>query len=202
MQLVGMLDSPYVRRVAVSLRLLELPFEHLPLSVFSTFEAFGRINPVVKAPTLVADDGTVLMDSGLILQWAATLSRHRLQPQGGPALLRDLRLTGLALAACEKAVQKVYEQNLRPAEKQHAPWIDRVSGQLLAACGQLEAELARAPLPAPDQGITDAGVTIAVVWDFLQSMVADTVLAADHPALAAHAEQAERLPAFLACPAR
>lgn len=36
----------------------------------------------------------------------------------------------------------------------------------------------------------------------MQSMVADTVLAADHPALAAYAEQAERLPAFLACPAR
>ncbi len=202
MQLVGMLDSPYVRRVAVSLRLLELPFEHLPLSVFSTFEAFGRINPVVKAPTLVADDGTVLMDSGLILQWAGTLSRHRLQPLGGPALLRDLRLTGLALAACEKAVQRVYEQNLRPADKQHAPWIDRVSGQLLAACGQLEAELAQAPLPVPEQAITDAGVTIAVAWDFMQSMVADTVLAADHPVLAAYAEQAERLPAFLACPAR
>ncbi|GKS94126.1 hypothetical protein AVAK2825_06345 [Acidovorax sp. SUPP2825] len=82
------------------------------------------------------------------------------------------------------------------------PWIDRVSGQLLAACGQLEAELAHAPLPAPEQAITDGGVTIAVAWDFMQSMVADTVLAADHPVLAAYAGQAERLPAFLACPAR
>ena len=53
MQLVGMLDSPYVRRVAISLRLLGLPFEHRSVSVFSTFEQFQAINPVVKAPTLV-----------------------------------------------------------------------------------------------------------------------------------------------------
>jgi glutathione S-transferase len=62
MQLVGMLDSPYVRRVAISLRLLGLPFAHRPVSVFSGFEAFRAINPVVKAPTLVCGDGTVLMD--------------------------------------------------------------------------------------------------------------------------------------------
>jgi len=59
MQLVGMLDSPYVRRTAISLRLLGVPFEHRSISVFSTFEQFRAINPVVKAPTLVCDDGSV-----------------------------------------------------------------------------------------------------------------------------------------------
>ena len=66
MQLIGMLDSPYVRRVAISLQLLGLDFEHRPISVFRTFDQFRQINPVVKAPTLVCDDGTVLMDSTLI----------------------------------------------------------------------------------------------------------------------------------------
>ena len=62
-----MLDSPYVRRVAISLQLLGLPFEHRSVSVFRGFDEFSRINPVVKAPTLVCDDGGVLMDSTLIL---------------------------------------------------------------------------------------------------------------------------------------
>ena len=202
MQLVGMLDSPFVRRVAIALTVLDVPFTHLPLSVFSTFEAFGRINPVVKAPTLVCDDGGVLMESTLILQWAATQSQRRLQPTGGPALQRELRLTGLALAACEKAVQIVYEHQLRPADKLHAPWLDRVTGQLLAACTLLEDELAREPLPAPAREIGDAGITIAVAWDFLQMMLAQVVKTAHHPALAAHAGQAEQLPAFAAWPAR
>lgn len=202
LQLVGMLDSPYVRRVAIALTVLDVPFTHLPLSVFSSFEAFGCINPVVKAPTLVCDDGGVLMDSTLILQWAGTLSPRSLRPQGGPALQRDLRTTGLALAACEKAVQIVYERNLRPEEKQHAPWVARVAGQLRAACDLLEAELASAPLPAHASEIGDAGITSAVAWGFMQMMVPDTVAAAGYPALAAHAEQAERLPAFAALPAR
>ena len=70
MKLVGMLDSPYVRRVAISLQLLGLRFEHQSLSVFRTFSEFQRIYPMVKAPTFIADDGTVLMDSTLILEYA------------------------------------------------------------------------------------------------------------------------------------
>jgi hypothetical protein len=42
MKLIGMLDSPYVRRVAVSLALYGVEFEHLPLSVFSAVEPFAK----------------------------------------------------------------------------------------------------------------------------------------------------------------
>lgn len=68
MRLIGMFDSPYVRRVAISLQLLDLRFEHQPLSVFRTFDQFQLVNPVVKAPTLICDDGEVLMDSTLIME--------------------------------------------------------------------------------------------------------------------------------------
>src|SRR5438067_287150 len=118
MKLIGMLDSPYVRRVAISLQLLGLEFEHQSLSVFRTFAEFQRINPVVKAPTFVCDDGAVLMDSTLILQYAEALAHPRsLEPSDFPGLQHDLRLIGLALAACEKSVQIVYERGLRPPEK-------------------------------------------------------------------------------------
>jgi glutathione S-transferase len=78
MVLIGMLDSPYVRRCAVSLKLMDVAFEHRPLSVFRNFDDFRRINPVVKAPTLVCGDGTLLMDSTLILDYVeATLPAER-----------------------------------------------------------------------------------------------------------------------------
>jgi glutathione S-transferase len=67
MKLIGMLDSPYVRRVAICLKLLKLDFEHRSISVFSTYEQFKQINPVVKAPTLVLDNGQTLSDSTLII---------------------------------------------------------------------------------------------------------------------------------------
>ncbi|WP_273744534.1 glutathione S-transferase N-terminal domain-containing protein, partial [Burkholderia mallei] len=65
MKLIGMLDSPFVRRVAISAKLLGLPFEHHSISVFRQFDAFKSFNPVVKAPTLLTDDGTMLVDSDL-----------------------------------------------------------------------------------------------------------------------------------------
>ena len=50
MQLIGMLDSPYVRRVAVSMKLMGIDFEHQSVSVFRNFDRFREVNPVVKAP--------------------------------------------------------------------------------------------------------------------------------------------------------
>ena len=143
MKLIGMLDSPYVRRVAICLKLLKLDFGHRPVSVFRDFEEFRKLNPVVKAPTLILDDGQSLMDSTLILDYVTAIAGPvaTSTPDHAGDRLRATRLTGLALAACDKTVQIVYERNLRPAEKQHEPWIDRVSVQLLAAYAELEAEV-------------------------------------------------------------
>jgi glutathione S-transferase len=198
-KLIGMLDSPYVRRVAISLQLLELPFEHQPLSVFRGLAEFQQINPVLKAPSLVCDDGVVLMDSTLILEYAEALARPRsLQPADPLALQHDLRLIGLALAACEKSVQLVYERALRPPEKRHEPWVQRVTGQLLAAYGALEQELGRRPIEVTPASIRQAGITVAVAWHFTQQVLAAVVPAPQFPRLAALSAAAEALPVFMA----
>jgi glutathione S-transferase len=197
-----MLDSPYVRRVAISLKYLGVPFQHQPLSVFSTFEQFRQINPVVKAPTLVCDGGEVLMDSSLIIDYAETLAapQRSLMPAAPGERLRALRLIGLALAACEKSVQIVYEQNLRPAEKQHAPWLERVNGQLHAAYAELEAELVKRPLQGGET-IGQDGISVAVAWSFTRMMLGDAFDASPYPALDAFVSEAERSPIFLDTPA-
>ncbi|WP_248732798.1 glutathione S-transferase family protein [Pseudomonas sp. MWU13-2517] len=194
MKLIGMLDSPYVRRVAISLDLYGVDFTHEALSVFSTYSEFAQINPVVKAPTLVLDDGTVLMDSSLILDYLETLAPadKKLLPQSPAARARELQLLGLALAACEKSVQIVYEQKLRPTEKQHAPWLERVSGQLLAAFGLLDKQLGQ----AAGNVLSQASLTAAVAWSFSQFTVPSVVKADAFPNLQRHAEQLEQHPAF------
>jgi glutathione S-transferase len=202
MQLIGMLDSPYVRRVAVSLQLLGLRFEHHNLSVFRTYKHFAEINPVVKAPTLVCDDGEILMDSTLILDYAETLAAPelRLMPATLPERQHALHRIGLALVACEKAVQIVYERELRPADKQHQPWLDRVTGQLHAACQKLDDAVGRHPFAAAPARLDQAGVSTAVAWHFIQRMLPDVVQAEAFPALEAWSAQAEQTPAFKAAP--
>lgn len=201
MRLIGMLDSPYVRRVAVTLDLLGLPFRHEALSVFRTFSEFQRINPVVKAPTLLLDDGTVLMDSSLIIAYLeSTLPPERaLWSRDAAERAHEYRAAGLALAACEKSAQLVYEQNLRPREFQYEPWVERVTGQLLAAFGELERDVAAHPARyAPVR--SHATIAAAIAWQFAQSLLAIVVPAAAHPGLVALSARIEREPVFLKYP--
>ncbi len=198
MILIGMLDSPYVRRVAIAMKVLGLEHEHRPLSVFSDFGQVQGINPAVKVPTLVTDDGQVMMDSTLILAYLEELTAQapRIGAQPGQARLRALCQTSYALAACDKAVQVVYERRVRPQEKQHQPWLDRVQVQLHGAWAQLEASLRE---EAPDC-LSMAGITIAVAWSFAQQLVPDVMAGSDYPTVAALTALAEQQPVFLATP--
>ncbi|EON20398.1 glutathione S-transferase [Cupriavidus sp. GA3-3] len=195
-----MLDSPYVRRTAISLRLLGLPFTHESVSVFREFERFHAINPVVKAPSLVCDNGVVLMDSTLIIDYAESLAGRSLMPAQTASRQAALRIVGLALAASEKVVQNFYEHSQRPAGKLHQPWLDRVDAQRESAFALLEAELATRPVPAGEAETGQAELTAAVTWTFAQFMMPGAVDPARHPALVALTAALERLPAFEALP--
>ena len=201
LKLVGMLDSPFVRRVAVSLQLLGLRFEHRPLSVLRHFDEFSRLNPVVRVPTLVSEDGIVLMDSTLILDYAERLARPRsLMPQGAVEYQQALHTLGLALAAGDKSVALFYERHMRPPEKQHAPWAERIEVQVRAAYAALEAEFARQPVAVDTATLTQPALSAAVFWHFTQRALPGLVPVDEHPALAALSARCEALPAFQAAP--
>ncbi len=203
MQLIGMLDSPYVRRVAIVLMRLGLSFEHRPISLFRHIDEFAAVNPLLKAPTLVADDGTVLVDSTLIIDYAATLAPQApsLLPRAPRARLRATRLIGLSLVVCEKAVQFHYERMLRPAEKQHEPWSSRVRGQLSAALDALEVEINGGRGWLFEDRLTLADITLAAAFAFTQAYLSDIVDKARYGAIASFSARAEELPEFRAAPA-
>ncbi|MGD1866844.1 MAG: glutathione S-transferase family protein [Phormidesmis sp.] len=202
MQLIGMLDSPYVRRVAIVLHYLDLAFEHLPLSVFRNVDEFTRINPLIKAPTLVCDNGEVLMDSSLILDYIYRLAdaEKRLMPAEMADYQRALRIIGLSLNACDKSVQIVYERDLRPAQKQHQPWRDRIEAQLLAAYDLLEPYAANTADWLINNNFTAADITLCAAWAFTQHAVADVVVVDRYPAISRLSARAEARSEFLATP--
>lgn len=202
MQLIGMMDSPYVRRVAISLHVLGFSFEHRSISVFGQYDEFARINPVVKAPTFIDDDGTQLIDSTLILDYLdrKVPAARRLMPEETQERTFALRVNGFALAATEKTVQQVYERHLRPAERQHEPWFARVNAQMHAAWSVLDALVTGSEGWLCAGRITQADITAAVAWRFTQHMLPGAVDAARYPALAALSARAETLPEFVATP--
>ena len=202
MQLIGMLDSPYVRRVAISMKLMGIPYEHRPLSVFRNYDEFRAINPAVKVPTLICDDGEVLMDSTLIVDYLESLVpvEKRLMPIEPASRRQALGNIGVALAVCEKSVQRFYELTLRPVDKQHAPWLDRVTQQMNGALAALDKLAGTASPWLHGERFLQDDVCIAVAWRFTQFVMADAVRAADYPRLAAYSLRAESRPEFLQTP--
>ena len=202
MVLIGMLDSPYVRRCAISMKMMGIAFEHRSVSVFRHFDEFRKVNPVVKAPTLVCDDGTILMDSTLILDYleATIAPGKRLLPQDIDGRRRALHVIGFALAAADKCVSVVYEKNQRPKDKVHPAWLERVTSQANTAFAQLEPMAAKAKPWLHGDRFTAADMMTAVAWRFGQYYNAAEIPAANYPALVAYSRRAEALAEFSSTP--
>ena len=56
-----------LRCVGIALRLYDLPFEHRPWSTFGDADKIAPYNPLHRVPTLLLDDGEVLIESTAIL---------------------------------------------------------------------------------------------------------------------------------------
>jgi len=205
MQLIGYMDSPFVRRTAITMEFLNISYVHRELSIFRDFEAFRAINPLVKVPTLVLDDGEVLVDSGLIINFLETqVARRSLMPAEPAAYRAATQYIGTALVAMEKVAALICETGQRPAEWQYQPWIDRLQTQLEGAVGLMESAISANAAggstwlfgPTPGQ----ADISVAVAWRFTQHADAAQIRPAAFPALRAFSARAESLPEFLACP--
>lgn len=202
MKLVGMLDSPFVRRVAVTMQFLGVDYAHVNQSVVAGYDDFRKINPLAKSPTLICDDGEMLVDSTLIIDYVESLSGRSLMPQSINDRRRALQLIGVALAANEKCVQRIYEVDMRPEERRHEPWMSRITQQLNEALDWLETEVAGSGETSWLFGneISQADVTVAVAWRFAKLRAPNQVRPGNRPALVAFGRRAEALPEFLACP--
>ena len=205
MQLIGYLDSPYVRRVAISMQFLDIGYEHRELSIFRDFDEIRKINPAVKVPTLVCDDGEVLIDSSLIIGYLeAGVAGRSLMPVGAADYRSALQHIGVALVGMEKTVQSIYETSQRPPGKQHGPWIQRLEQQLQGAVGLMESTVAATAESGRNwmfgEAVTQPDISTAVAWRFMQHIERVNLDESDYPALTAFSARAEALPEFLACP--
>lgn len=142
------------------------------------------------------------MESTLILAYVARLASNgkSLMPQSLDAYQKAIRLIGLGLNACDKSVQIVYERDLRPVEKQHQAWRNRIQTQLTAAYDLLEPYAAQANPWLVGDRLSQADITVCVAWQFTQFTSPELIDPQRYPALAALSAKAEALPAFVATP--
>lgn len=202
MLLIGQYDSPFVRRVAVSLHVYGMPFERRPLSVFGDFDAVSALNPLGKAPALALDDGRMLIDSTFILDHLDRMAGPRLSltPLSGDERTEVQRHVAVALGLAEKSVEYRTETVRRPAAAVVPERVERIERQVRQALVWLsgEADDARGEWLFGAR-LTQADVTTGVAVTNLLRKDPE-LLAGASDALLALVERLEGLDAFAAAP--
>ncbi len=193
--LVGQYDSPFVRRVAVSLRVLGFAYGHDTRSVFGDFDSMRQTNPLGRIPSLVLDSGEVLIDSAAILDWLDQQvgPARALVPPAGVARLRALHRIALATGVVDKFGAAAYERIIRPAAYRWPEWIARCRTQGLGALAALAAE--DWPEEAP---LDQAAITTACAIRYVRLVDGEQMPVGRYPALDALSARCEARPEFKA----
>jgi len=199
MILIGHYDSPFVRRVAIALRMYAMAYEHRAWSVFSQASEIAAYNPLKRVPTLVLDDGEVLIESAAILDWLDELAgpQKALIAQAGAERRQALKVCALASGLNDKAVSLVYERAVHGRET--PLWVERCRSQIGGVLEALEAD--RAARPGPwwfGERINHADIAVGCSLRFLGEAHPEVFDETLWPALTAHAAACEALPDFAA----
>ena len=190
MKLIGVYLSPYVRRVAAALISRGLPYEHQPVNGYKEYEAASRYNPVGKVPSLVLDDGEILIDSSAIIDYLNELVPSApLIPAGSTARRATLKRAAIGYGIAEQAIS-LYGRGRTSPETDTKRWRAQIRGGLRALD-----EAAREGGPLRAKPLDAAAITAVVTVELLALLHLDIELLPAFPALAAlAAEQREATP--------
>lgn len=197
MILIGQYDSSFVRRVGIALRLYGIPFEHRPWSTFGEADKIRAYNPLTRVPTLVLDDGDIIIDSASIFDHIDSLvpADKALHPREEPARRRSLKISALATGLADKSVALFYELHLH--ETPSKPWVERCERQIRDTLAALEAERAARTTPCWfGERIGHADIAVAASIRHMSDSHPHLAGLDGCPALRAHCERLEALPVF------
>jgi glutathione S-transferase len=183
MILIGQYDSPFVRRVAVTLHHYHMPFTRNALSVFSNVPQMKKVNPLIRVPALSLESGETLIDSGAIIDYLDETAgpARALTPAHGPERRRVLRVVALATGAMDKAVQLAYERHFHTAKTLSREWEKRCLSQITGTLAELE-HTCGAPWFFDNQ-MSQADITIGCLIFYLRNRIEDVFPANKYPKL-------------------
>lgn len=184
--------SPFVRKVRMAILMLGLgdKVEIQTADLNDPADTIRAQNPLGKIPALVLDDGTVLYDSRVIVEYLDHVAGGgRLFPREPAARFAALRLQALCDGILDAAVLTVYEDRYRPAEMRLASWLERQAGKIARGLAALEAD------PPPLEPLIGQ-VTLACVLGYCDLRLGGA-WRKDHPRLVAWLDRfAAQVPAF------
>lgn len=198
MILVGQYDSPFVRRVAVTLHHYHMPFKRNPLSVFRNVKDMQRFNPLIRVPALITEEGETLIDSGAIIDYLDEKAgpARALLPPHGPERRAVLQAMAISTGISDKVVAYFYEHYNHGPKCVSKEWESRLLSQIKHGVGRLE-ENCGSPWFI-DSHMTQADVTIGCMLSHLKLRNPDLFPADKYPKLHALSLHCETRDEFVA----
>lgn len=192
--LYGRLGSPYVRRTAILLDLLSLPFTVEPIAAITEQDRLRALNPLGRVPALQTPDGLLVDSLAIALTLLETHDPDgRLLARSGPDRAEALQQISLANGVVEKLVASYYEKTRRPAELVSQDWIALCEAQGKSGLDALEQRIS--PL-GKDIGYLD--IVLATGLTFAANLADPVFDPAHHPRLATLRDACEARPEFAA----
>lgn len=142
MTLYGTLTSPFVRKVRIAAKLVNIPvkLELVETNPIEPNERYAKNNPLMRVPALRLDNGLVLADSKLICLYFEQKVPGILLPQNEEYWQVQSRHF-LADGALDSAVLIRYEEAIRPQEKKWEAWIKGQEEKIKNTLAYLEKEI-------------------------------------------------------------
>ena len=198
MILVGQYDSPFVRRVAVSLHHYHMPFTRKPLSVFGDKKEVQTINPLLRVPILILEDGETLIDSNAIIDHLDHVAgpARALTPHNGPERRKVLQVCAVSTGISDKVVSLFFERTFHDAKQVSKNLDERLSSQIATSLAWLESRCG-----SPwffDGKMTQADVTVGCVLSHVKLRLPEFFPADKYPklhAISRHCEMREEFDA-------
>jgi glutathione S-transferase len=134
--------SPFGRKVKLALGILGLENDVTIEKADPTDanDSLRKQNPIGKIPALIIEDGTVLYDSPVILEYLDhRAGGDKIVPREPNARFAALTLQALCDGILDAGILLVYEGRWRPAEMAVQKWIDHQRGKVERSLAVLEA---------------------------------------------------------------
>lgn len=197
MYLIGQFDSPFTRRIGITLKHYELPFEHKPWSVFSDAEKLADVNPLIRVPTLILGSGEALIETSSIVDYLDSLvsQQQRLLPQTQPTRYQAMKIVSLASGISDKAVSLFYEIQLHKTPSN--AYVSRLTKQIKGTMAVLERERIQGQsVHWFGASMTQADIAVTCMFRHLDEAFPHMELQRDYPALTKHCAHFEALDVF------
>lgn len=198
-EVFGVLDSPFGRRVCIVAGLYNIPVNLIKISAYQNVDLLAEINSTLTTPTVRLSDNTILIDSAAIIDYFVEIvGREKcFMPPHGVERRDTLQLIDLINLSCEKIGQLWRELSYRPPERIHPPIVERMKGQVRVAFGLLEQRVSSVHgqfFPTSNH----ANIFGAIAYRFANDYYPDLVSPQEFRRLSIMSARAEETPAFKA----